>query len=110
MSVSTMRSRWEAVFCLRFMPKLMPQACIIRPGACASVDRTMMRAGSCDQTMEQVAVDITAGEHRNRDFPRDVDPAGKQGRKRHRATRLDHELQLPKRKRDRARDFLVARA
>src|SRR5437016_6384775 len=91
-----MRSRWEAVFCLRFMP----QACIIQPNDCAS----------CDQTMEKVAVDITAGEHRNRDFPLDVDPAREQGRKRDRATRLDYELELPKRKRDRARDFLVAGA
>ena len=60
--------------------------------------------------MEKIAVDITAGEHRNRDLAFEVDPAGEQGRKRDRAARLDHELQLAKRKCDRARDFLVAGA
>src|SRR5262249_33442153 len=60
--------------------------------------------------MEKVAVDITAGKDRNRDFAFNVDPAGEQRRERDCATRLDHELQLPKRERDRARDFLIARA
>src|SRR5262249_34018912 len=96
MSVSTMRSRWEAVFCRRFMPP----ACSIRISAWASFG----------QTMEKVAVDITAGKHRTRDFAFNVDPAGEQGRERDCATRLDHELQFPKRERDRARDFLIARA
>src|SRR5215467_8160105 len=31
-----------------------------------------MRAESCDQTMEQVAVDITAGEHRNRSIKLEI--------------------------------------
>ena len=55
--------------------------------------------------MEQVAIDITSGKDRNRDLAFDVDPAGKQSRKGDCATRLDHELQLPKRKRDCARDL-----
>ena len=42
-------------------------------------------------------------------LPRDIDAAGEQRREADRAARLDHELQLAERKRDRRAHFLIRR-
>src|SRR5206468_12906298 len=66
--------------------------------------------GSRHQAMEYVAIDIAAGEHRDRDLALDIDLARHQHGERDRAARLDHELQSTERKSDRARDLVLARA
>ena len=61
-----------------------------------------------DQPVEQLGVDIAAGQHRDHDLALDVELAGEQRRKPDGAAGLDHQLELAERERDRAADLVVA--
>src|SRR5262245_52618461 len=64
--------------------------------------------GSRDQLVEQLGIDIAAGEHRDGDLALDVYLAREQRRERDRTAGLDNELELAECKRDRLRDLLIA--
>src|SRR5262245_21070773 len=63
---------------------------------------------SRDQSIEQLGIDVAAGEHGDRDLALDVDLARKQRGERDRAARLHHQLELAESEGHGGGDLLVA--